>query len=347
MISRRLNFEYKIDIKNLFFCVGLLVFAIITFSSYSFAQSIDQNAPTPLTTDEISGQIKARDIGDSRLTTYYFVFNGDRGDVFINVVTRNLNGDIDIFTAKTLQPRTKISVYANNSVTETGRVVYMRQPEKLILRVQGRTPNDDPATFQIKFAGSFQALSGGNPADTEILPEVKIEREGTVKVNSVGTIIEEPKTGEEGKIAETLEVDKTKIPGTFDPTKKPDSILPEINSILNPRDIATETTESKDDATSDDSATDITVNIEKQPKNTSTIVKIERSEENEDLEAAEEAKRLSKISLKLKLKNGDKFERAMNEVLSINVIKTVLTIVTSDGKIHEFSIFEVNKMIIE
>ena len=35
--------------------------------------------------------------------------------------------------------------------------IYFRQPQKVILRIEGRTPNDDPAEFQIKFAGNFEA----------------------------------------------------------------------------------------------------------------------------------------------------------------------------------------------
>ncbi|MGI8669025.1 MAG: hypothetical protein ACR2J3_04155, partial [Aridibacter sp.] len=234
---------------------------------------------------------------------------------------------------------------------ETGRIVYLRQPEKLILRVQGRTPNDDPATFEIKFAGSFQPLSPANVAETEPLPEVEIDRKATVKVNSVGTIIEEPKTETDEKtdvdlgrdrVAETENKDKTNIPKTFDPTKKPDRSLPEENSILNPRVVIEENTNPEN------KETDVTINVEEQPKDTSAVVRIEKSdEESEDNAAAEEAGLLSKISLKLKLKNGGRFERPMNEVISVNVVKTVLTIVTSDGKIHEFSIFEVNKMTID
>ncbi len=342
MIFRGKIFKYQKHLKNLFFCSGLLLALNFAFSSNILAQSTDQNAPTPLTTDEIRGQIKARDIGDARLTTYYFAFNGDRGDVFLNVVTRNLNGNIDVFTADTLQPRTRITLYADTSATETGRIVYMRQPEKLILRVQGRTPNDDPATFQIKFAGSFVPLSPVGLAETEALPEVEIDRKGTVRVNSVGTIIEEPKTetSEEtdsvlgrDRVSETENSDKTEIPRTFDPTKK--------SGISTSKDIsASESSETTE--------TDVTINIEEQPKKSSAIVRIEKSEEDaESIEAEEEAKRLSKISLKLKLKNGGRFERPMNEVITVNVIKAVLTIVTTDGKIHEFSIFEVSKMTID
>lgn len=174
--------------KVFMLCILFSFTSIITFS-----QSSDQNLPTPITSNQISGEIKARDIGDSRLTTYYFIFNGNRGDIFINVVTTNLNGDIDIFTLEGLKPRTKITLFADSSENETGRVIYMRKPEKLLLRIQGRTPNDDPATYQIKFAGSFKAVQGVARNDDSLFPEVKNSSGGTVKVNSVGTIIEQPK----------------------------------------------------------------------------------------------------------------------------------------------------------
>ena len=64
------------------------------------AQSTDANFPTNLTTNEIVGTIRARDVGDSRLTSYYYTFDGGQGDMFINVVTRNFAGDIDVFAAE-------------------------------------------------------------------------------------------------------------------------------------------------------------------------------------------------------------------------------------------------------
>ena len=51
--------------------------------------------------------------------------------------------------------------------------------------------------------------------------------------------------------------------------------------------------------------------------------------------------------MRVELKNGDLFERPMTEVQSMNVIKGVLTIVTSDGKIQEYSILDVVKMTIQ
>jgi len=183
------NSKLKIQKSFILFCI---LFCILHFAfcvSAVFAQSTSQSYPTPVTTNEISGTIKPRDIGDSRLTDYFYTFGSNQGDVFINVVTTNFNGDIDIFNADGLKSITKIVVYADSSVNETGRVIYFRKPEKLILRVEGRTPNDDAATFKIKFAGSFVAAADAKSAEPQ-LPEIASSNQTDVRVNSVGTIIE-------------------------------------------------------------------------------------------------------------------------------------------------------------
>ncbi len=153
------------------------------------AQSTSQEYPTPVSTNEISGTIRARDIGDARVTSYFYTFDGSQGDMFINVVTKNFNGDIDIFNAEGLQPMTKMVIYADVAENETGRVIYLRKPERLILRVEGRTPNDDAASFKIKFAGSFVAVADTGTEQLK-LPEIKAGNESGIRVNSVGTILE-------------------------------------------------------------------------------------------------------------------------------------------------------------
>ena len=120
---------------------GILCF-IFCVSAHTHNQAT-RTYPTPVTTNEINGKIAARDIGDARLTSYFYTFDGNQGDIFINVQTSNFNGDIDVFTADSTKSFTRITVYADISQNETGRVIYLRKPEKLLLRIQGRTPNDD------------------------------------------------------------------------------------------------------------------------------------------------------------------------------------------------------------
>src|SRR5687767_5284195 len=192
------------------------IFAFATFASIAIAsaQSTDQNFPTPVTTTEISGTIRARDVGDSRLTSYYYTFDGSQGDLFINIVTRNLTGDIDVFTKNGLTPLTKIIVYADYGENETGRVIYLRKPENLILRVQGRTPSDEPASFRIKFAGSFVASTAAPPAEPEI-PTLTAKNESGIRVNSVGTIVEIiPKATPTPAVVETSEDAPAKVAAT-------------------------------------------------------------------------------------------------------------------------------------
>ena len=68
------------------------------------AQSTDQYLPTPVLTNEINGTISALDLGDSRLTRHYYAFEAKPGDLIVTVNSRNLNGDVDVFTAITFRP---------------------------------------------------------------------------------------------------------------------------------------------------------------------------------------------------------------------------------------------------
>ena len=352
----------KVTKRNiaLFFSVVFLSFFFVFSPTNSRGQSTDQISPTPIISNVINGQIKARDIGDSRLTTYYYVFNGKRGDIFINVLTKNLNGDIEVFTTSGLKSRTKITIYADTSDSETGRVVYMRKDERLILRVQGRTPDDDPATFQIKFAGSFAPMKAIAKNKLNELPEIDTKEEGTVRVNSVGTIIEdkseiktEPKEVEIDAPKETKKevIGKTKseIPERFDPRKKEERTK-STSTNERPRVIVSDPfNNAKATKPEEPGNPDLTVEIKEKPPR-SALVTIERVPEKKVEPAKSEAdkkKALSKIRLVIVLKNGERFTRRMSKVGSVNVFDGVLKVVEIDGKVTKFSIFDVAKMTIE
>ncbi len=393
----------KLKFKNLLAVFGILYFAFCI--SGVNAQSTRQEFPTPITTNEISGKMPARDIGDARLTNYFYTFNANQGDVFINVQTTNLNGDIDIFTADNLKSLTKITIYSDISENETGRVIYLRKPEKLILRIQGRTPNDDAATFRIKFAGSFESLPATAENSTPELPEVKSEVQTDVRVNSVGTIIEvkpkptpvpketiakaekKPKNKKSKTVAENVEepVEKSKneaerkVSGeTLETTKITIEKIAEENS--SETEAANEfPKESQTDISAKITISKETVNIDADEE----VKKEDKSEVSEKVEdnSAEETaeakpvivkkptgtKRgrtartdkktetpkppapdpLENIRLTVLLKDGTKIEHQMNEVVRFNIIKGVLTIIRKDGKIERYSIFDVEKTIIE
>jgi hypothetical protein len=170
------------------------LFAVLVCTALSLcAQSLDANTPAPVRSNSVDGRIAARDLGDSRMTHHYFAFTGTPGDVLITVQTQNLNGDIDVFTAGTLRPLLKITLYAESSAPVT-KGIYLRQRQALVLRIEARSPNDDEGTYRLSFGGSFEPIIGGpDIAETETSEAPKSEPgRGTRRVSSVGARIAEP-----------------------------------------------------------------------------------------------------------------------------------------------------------
>ncbi len=178
------------------------------------AQSSDLNYPTPLYTNEIEGRIAPRDLGDPRLTSHFYTFNGTQGDIVITVESRNLDGAVDLFLTQGLRPLTQITLFSSGSALDVTKSVFLRAEEAIILRVQARTPNDADGSYRIRLSGTFQpsTLVAATPPQPEETPADKLAARpagrGTHRVNSVGARIEEPEpaapevTGEEEKRAE-------------------------------------------------------------------------------------------------------------------------------------------------
>jgi hypothetical protein len=172
---------------------SLAVAFLFSIATPAFAQSIDANVPAPVRHNTVTGRIAARDLGDARLTDHYFAFTGTPGDLLITVQTKNLNGDIDVFTAGSLRPLLKVTVYAEIDTPVT-KSIYLRRRENLVLRVEARSPNDEEGTYRLSFAGSFQPAVGGPEIVESEAPatEAPVRTPGTRRVSSVGARIEEP-----------------------------------------------------------------------------------------------------------------------------------------------------------
>jgi hypothetical protein len=330
------------------------LFIVFCFFSVK-AQSTSQSYPTPIAAGEISGKIAARDLGDSRLTSYYYVFGGNQGDIFINVKTSNLDGDIDVFTADNLRPLTKIKVFSDIVTNETGRVIYLRKPEKLILRIEGRTPNDQPATFNLKFAGGFVPAQATAADVSPDLPEIKSENEGSVRVNSVGTIIEVKPTpkpveietqneSEKNRQAEQIAQDENTEtnsnktlarPPRKEPKKTPGKISKPV--VVLTEDVIAEKRPETARARRKTSAA----------KNTGKLKTAGSTKNTGEKKTAKLPNPLENIRLIIEFKDGVKVERPMSEVSRVGVDKGVLILVTKDGKISRYSILDVAKMTIE
>ena len=173
----------------------LFVFGLLLLSAGAVrAQSIDPNAPAPVRLNTINGRIAARDIGDARFTDHYYAFAGTPGDLLITIQSSNLNGDIDVFTAGTLRPLLKLTLYAEISTPVT-KGIYLRKREELILRIEARSPNDEEGTYRLFFGGTFEPKPGGpdiGETETPATPEVTVSAPGTKRVSSSGARIAEP-----------------------------------------------------------------------------------------------------------------------------------------------------------
>jgi len=325
-------------VKKIFQNFSIFLVCIITCSSILVAQSRDQNFPTAVTTNENDGTIKPREIGDSRITSYYYAFDGNQGDIFVNVVTKNFNGDIDVFIQDGLRSLTKMVIYADTGMNETGRLIYLRKEEKLLLRIQGRTPNDDPATFRIKLGGSFVALK---PQKEEAAPVVDPEADKSkTVVNSVGTIVEvRPKSPPPTKTESVKEKEQVqpKVAAAKE-SKPPDK------AVTAPKNDGNKKPEVVVEKLPDETPKVATAKTEKPakplkitpPKAKPPVVREEKKPDP-----------LANIRLVIQMKDGTFIERPMSEVQKFSVDKGILTVIGKNGAVSKFSILDVTKVTIE
>jgi len=171
----------------------LLFLISLGFAKATRAQSTDQALPTPILANDITGKISALDVGDPRATRHFYAFAASPGDLLITVESRNLNGDIDVFTAITFRPLMKTTVLSSSQSASVTKGIYLRAHQILILRVEARTPNDDPGTYHIRFGGSFEPFSGGIPvAENTENTESSTEKTASNRLSSVGATIPRP-----------------------------------------------------------------------------------------------------------------------------------------------------------
>ncbi|MFL6469047.1 MAG: hypothetical protein ACJ72Z_13905 [Pyrinomonadaceae bacterium] len=354
------------------FAASLLFFVSIGING----QSTLQDHPTPIVRNELSGTIKARDLGDSRLTTYYYWFEGAQGDVFLNLITKNFTGDIDVFAQNGLKSLTKIVVFADFGEIETGRVIYLRKPERLLLRVQGRSPNEEAATFRFKFAGSFVAASATEEVGPE-LPKVPDSTTAGVRVNSAGAILPpipkppEIKETKDTKLETQAEADKTPVVQKTEPTsseteekKVVTEVAEEKKADEKPEVVITDPLKESDTSKAAEAPKKTTAtsrNTRQRPaKKTAIVTKppaepvdaVKDLKETSDTAKAivEEGPKLdplANVHLVILFKDGAKIERPLLEVEKFSVDRGVLTVVNKKGHVGKYQMVDVAKVTIE
>ena len=359
---------------------------VLLFSSSLFAQSSLLDHPSPITRNEVEATIKARDIGDARLTTHYYWFDGAQGDVFINWTSKNFAGDVDLFIQNGLRTLSKIVVYADFGEVETGRVIYLRKPERLLLRVQGRTPNDDVATYRLKFAGSFVAATG-DEKDIPVLPSVGEEVRGAVRVNSVGTKLPplpkavetksaevESSTGASEK-ASVQKEEAVKQVEADQSTIEEKKVVPKLEVVIEENseknEAASKPTTTKmpprrarqarnapvkrDEPKSEQAESAKTTEIDEKPagsdeKEAAPASKAEKKTKaapTERSRSATSADPLANVQLVIVFKDGSKIERPLPDVFRFSVDRGVLTVISKDGRVGKYQMINVAKVTIE
>lgn len=317
------------------------VLLLLVAPTILFAQSSEQEFPTPLTTNELMAVIEPKSIGDARLTTYYYNFDGTQGDIFVNIVTKNLNGDIDIFVRDGLRLLTKVIVYADVGDGETGRVIYLRKPEKLLLRVRGRSPNDDPASIQIKFAGSFVAAAATDVPDAPRVARRTVEE--TRSVAKKVTPADKPdQVAVKTDASERNTKTKDQTPRSPTPTKtatvkrtatkdaeKP-SEIPQVAKVPAP-------------ASRQRTAPGTRPSV----RETRATSPAGEARTTQQTEAAKQVEAAPEQKLVVEFIDGSKLERSMNDVLRFTVDRGVLTIIDKNGRIGRYQMSTVKKLSIE
>ena len=190
--------------KVIFASLALVIF----WAGAVAGQSSDQSLPTPILSNQISGKIVALDVGDPRATRHFYAFAANAGDLLITVDSTNLNGDVDVFTAITYRPLMKTTVYASTQSAPVTKGIYLRAHQILILRVEARTPNDDPGTYRIRLGGTFEPFSGGIPVAENTEPAESSTKASANRLSSVGATIPRPPA----EVTETAEAKPSPSP---------------------------------------------------------------------------------------------------------------------------------------
>jgi hypothetical protein len=321
---------------------GLLC-AIVT---QAFGQSSEQSLPTPVLANEINGSIAPLDLGDPRSTRHYYAFEGNPGDLLITINSKNLNGDLDVFTAVTFRPLMKTAMYASSQSGEVTKGIYLRSHQIFVLRVEARTPNDEAGSYHIRFSGTFTPFTGGIPV-AEISPT---EKDSTTagrdnnRLSSVGATIPRPavetapKVAENEKTAEEKAVANKTTPAA---AEKPKPTRPAgRNARGRPRPVKPKRAPSESaPARTEPAKTEEVTKETPAPKEANTEKPAAKSNTQE--------LPLAGAHLIIESKDGTKIDRPMATVRRVVVEGGMIVIVLKTGRVERIPMASVNRMAIE
>jgi len=307
----------------------------------------------------------ALDVGDPRSTRHFYAFAGSPGDLLITVDSANLNGDVDVFTAITYRPLMKTTVYASTQSPPVTKGIYLRAHQILILRIEARTPNDDPGTYHIRFGGTFEPFSGGIPVAENTEPSESSTKSSANRLSSVGATIPRPPA----EVTETAEAKPSRSPEKAAETSSEEAAKKETEkpakpvasprtSARGPRRGARPTPARKQPA---EKKTESTTKTETEtPKNEPAKTEAPKEERSAPAEqplvktAPIEKPKPQELSpapigtrLIIEEKDGTRIERPMSTVRRVVVEGSTIVIVLKTGKIERINMSDVSRMAIE
>jgi len=354
----------KLNLRKYVFLLALLSVFILTPAA--LGQSTDQALPTPVLSNEISGEINALDLGDPRLTRHFYAFAGSPGDLLITVESKNLNGDIDVFTAVTFRPLMKTTFIATPQAREITRGIYLRAHQILILRVEARTPSDEPGTYHIRFGGTFERFSGGIPVAEAANTETgnPPEKSGANRLSSVGATIPRPVTETaEAEAKPTPSPEKAaetpaeKAPSESETARKTTSPSRRTTGRQTPRRgtrpapaKSTETatkTEPAAKTEAENPKTETSKPVEEKTVAEKPTVTEQPAETSPPAEKPKSQDITAGTHLIIEEKDGTKIDRPMSTVRRIVVEGNTIVILLKSGKIERIAMTDVSRMSIE
>jgi hypothetical protein len=325
---------------------------LLFMATGALAQSTEIDFPTPVRAGEINGVILPRDVGDPRPTRHFYSLTGTPGDLVITVESKNLDGDVDLFTAGTLRPLAKISLYAGEAATSAAKSIYLRRREALVLRIEARSPDENQGGYRIRFEGAFEPILG----EVATAPEAnapanaggRAGEQKTKRVTSVGARIEEPP-------APAVETAKAAEPT---PTPSPQ---PSETARTEPAD-ATATTESKPNtpaprpkptARNTRTGRPARTRPARVPRSTPPTEKPNTAPVEPVQAEAEPKPATTPVTppasprLIIETRDGMKVERFMNTVRRVTVEGGQVVVITKDGKVERQPLTNILRMSIE
>jgi len=323
----------------------VFAFVLVSFGS-SLGQSSDQELPTPIRAADISATIAVRDLGDPRLTRHFFIFTGMPGDLAISVESKNLNGDVDVFTAAGFRPLVKISLFAGDTSSRTAKSIYLRERQDLILRVEGRSPNDEPGSYRVQFGGSFEPFSGEiagseNATSPDETPAVSNAGKKGRRVSAVGARIDEPAPVVEEKAASEQPAPESTTPATEPAATEPSR----TSRNRRPNRRTPRPSRPKASSQAKDKPAETTTPVEE--KKSDEVVKSPETDTATELPGATAPQIEIGPRLIIETKDGTKIERPMSTVRRVVVDNGQIIVILRTGKIERTPLGNITKMTIE